>query len=192
MSLLFVESLAIVTLNQAALKWRPGFKNFKAVFWSVSALMFATAFCRSSALYLNWKNVPSVMQYVLPPYQSLDYFLFYAFSRFFAPVIIAFLAAIAILGVFSLMNGRSGERFFEKEEVYFAPISVVAMSYPSWLVYIPVALFAYVVYHLIVLAFSRKKSRLSFYNLWFPIALFVILIIEFWLKYSFWWPKLKI
>jgi hypothetical protein len=191
MSFLLVESLIVIILSQAVIILRPGLKNMRRGFWITSLLIFLTALYRAIALYFNWRANDFTRQF-LPPYNSWAYFTSYSFFKFFAPFLIAVFAALLLVEAFSLMNKKSGERFFEKEEIYFAAIAIIAMGYPAWVVYIPIILISYLIYHLVSLAVSRRNKRLSFYYLWFPIALFVILISEFWLKYCFWWSTLKI
>ena len=150
----------------------------------------------------SWQIILSLLQYdlwsdsplarlFLPPYQEINYFIFFAVSRFFLPYSISLSVALFILFLLPKINRRFGERFFEAEEPYLAAVSVFLVGHPGWIVYFVVLIAVYLLIHLI---YSLRSSgrRLSLYSLWGIVALFVILINEYWLFQTGWWSLLAV
>ncbi len=187
---------------------------FKYIFIFSIIIIFASNFYFSYQQYQTWlKN--DVSKHLLPPYASINYFLFYSFTRFFAPYLISLAAAILFFFSAKILNKKYEERFFEPEEYYFGALSIFLLSHPGWLFYLVFLIIAYLLIHLYSLLISsllnrsgrtrigriaRKNAeenkeqqegiRISLRYLWIPIAIFVI-IISGWLSNLSIWQLLK-
>ncbi len=141
--------------------------------------------------YFIWLYDP-LTRFLLPPYQGFNYFAFYALSRFFGSYLVSLGAALLLLQTTRIINQRSSELFFEKEEPYLAATSVFLVGHPGWLVYLVTLIFIYFILHTLYFILRRQIARLPLYRLWAPIASFVILINEYWLSSTQWWALLSI
>ena len=72
-------------------------KHIRKFYFIAIAGVFLVASIYSYLQYMAWHNAPPPASYLLPPYQSIDYFLFYVFARFYANSIIAFLLSLLAL-----------------------------------------------------------------------------------------------
>ncbi len=130
--------------------------------------------------------------YLLPPYNSIAYFIFYISTRFFAPYLISLVISILFLFSAKILNKKYQGRFFYPEELYFGALAIFLVSHPGWLIYLVSIIFIYLLLHVFLSIISHfSLQRLSLYYLWLPIAIFVILISE-WLKNILIWQVLKI
>ncbi len=170
-------------------------RRFLKIIFSLSILVVLGALTYLSyRQYLDWsKN--DLSRYLLPPYQSISYFIFYVGARFFSPYLISLTAAFLFIFAAKKYNKKYEERFFYPEEYYLGAISFFLSGYPGVLFYIILILSAAIILSLLVLIVSRwslEGERLSLYYFWAPIAIFIILMTEFWLKTLPWWGLLKI
>ncbi len=202
MSLLLVLSILIVFLG-ASRPWSGRsvwFENnkqklFKYIFIFSIIAIFAFLISQSFQQYQAWAG-DELTKNLLPPYQSVNYFIFYIFTRFFAPYLISLVVALAFLFSAKILNKKCGERFFYPEELYFGAAAIFLTGHPGWLFYVVLLLVVYVLAQL----FSTAKSsilntqysspRISLYWLWIPTAIFVILI-QRWLEILPLWQILK-
>lgn len=130
------------------------------------------------ALYGAWQSGPLTVL-LLPPHRSPAYFLGYVGARYLAPWVIAAAAAWAVYRSARFLNRRAGERFFEAEEPLMFAAAVFFVGYPGFIFYV---LLLGVAAFLLTLAYSLfKLGRAPLYFLWFPAALFAILIMYEWL-----------
>ncbi|NCO44857.1 hypothetical protein GW888_02165 [Candidatus Wolfebacteria bacterium] len=160
------------------------------------SLIFSFFVFQSFQQYWVWAG-NELSKNLLPPYQSANYFIFYVFTRFFAPYLISLAAALVFLFLTKILNKKYGERFFEPEEFYLGASAIFLSGHPGWLFYVVFLLAIYVLIQL----FSTAKSsilnskfspvRVSLYWLWIPTAIFVILI-QRWLELLPIWQILKL
>lgn len=125
--------------------------------------------------YEVWQTSP-VTKYVLPPYQSIGYFLSYVGVRFLSPWILAFLAALLVSRLAKKLNKRFEERFFEKEEIELMTLGIFLVGYPGFLFYLFFILGFGSVASVIYTLFSR--GRMPFYYFWMPLAIFAIITVK--------------
>lgn len=186
-AILIVFLGAQIFLRTPALNWRRFSKYF---FASAIILVFIFSFFQSYQQYQFWlKN--DVSKYLLPPYQNISYFIFYALARFFAPYLISLVVSLIFLFSANILNKKCQERFFYPEEAYFGALSFFLISHPGWLFYLIFIIFIYLLIHAYSLLITHGSSlRLSLYHLWIPTAIFVI-IIERWLQALPMWQMLK-
>lgn len=201
--MLFYFSLVILILTiGASLFWRRSFGNlritnlvriYEYIFLIVIVLIFILLFYQSWQQYQFWSR-DEVSQFLLPPYQSINYFIFYAIARFFAPYLISLAVAILFLFSAKALNKKYQERFFKPEEPYFGAIAIFLTGHPGWLFYLVILIFIYLVLHLSLVIGQLsivKGNRISLYYLWLPTGIFVI-IIQRWLELLPLWSLLKI
>ena len=208
----FYLSLTILILTfGASLFWRRSFDNlritnlvriYEYIFLIVIVLIFILLFYQSWQQYQFWSQ-NEVSQYLLPPHQSINYFIFYAIARFFAPYLISLAVAILFLFSAKALNKKYQERFFKPEEPYFGALAIFLVSHPGWLFYSALLIIIYLITHIVALARNYADSnadrrgketlsyRISMYYLWIPAAIFVI-IIQRWLELLPLWSLLKI
>ena len=169
---------------------------YKYFFLVAISLFFSFFVFQSFQQYWVWAG-NELSKNLLPPYQSANYFIFYVFTRFFAPYLISLAAALVFLFLTKILNKKYGERFFEPEEFYLGASAIFLSGHPGWLFYVVFLLAIYVLIQL----FSTAKSsilnskfspvRVSLYWLWIPTAIFVILI-QRWLELLPIWQILKL
>lgn len=176
-------SMGKTRLNQA------GFFGLGIFLASVVAILGQGAFL-SWKQYILWSG-NELGQLLLPPYQSLDYFVFYSRARFFNPYIISMIFSLAILAPALYFNKKLGDRFFESGEPYILAAAIFLSGYPGVLFYLIFILaFGTLASGAHFLRFSHAR-RFSFYYLWLPAALFTI-IISRWLAVTPLWQSLKL
>ena len=166
-------------------------KLTRAIFiFSIFSIFFLLLY-QSYQQYQSWSQ-NEVSQYLLPPLQSINYFIFYAIARFFAPYLISLAVAILFLFSAKALNKKYQERFFKPEEPYFGAIAIFLTGHPGWLFYVVFIISAYLLIHFYSLLITHYSlQRISLYYLWIPTAIFVI-IIQRWLELLPLWSLLKI
>ncbi len=137
--------------------------------------------------------------YFKPPYQPISYFLQYAWTNFWLKTVLAFFVALIIFLFIKTLNQKYQERFFYKEEYYFAAFGTLALGWPWSLLYFSIVFLFGIIGHLIVnpiiikkIKFSYNRAnmvsgetseagqyRLSFYYIWLPLAIGGIIIMLF-------------
>lgn len=152
-------------------------RYLKWIFFSAIVVIFTLNGYLSFKQYEVWLADP-LAKFLLPPYQSLNYFVSYAFTHFFMSYSTSLLAALLLLGATIALNKRSGEIFFEKGESYLAALSLFLVGHPGWLIYIIILIAIYLLLHTAYYLLQRERVRLPLYSLWAPVAFFVILFYE--------------
>lgn len=140
-------------------------------------IIFGMLFYQSYQQYQVWsQNEPS--KFLLPPYQTLNYFVFYVFMRFFVPYLISLIAAFLFFFAAKILNKKYEERFFEPEEFWLGVLAIFLMGHPGWIFYAVIFILVYLIIH--ILGFCRSGfTRLSMYYLWIPIGIFVMIISKY-------------
>ncbi len=164
---------------------------YKFFFIAGILLVFTSIFFQIRQHYRLWLE-DDVSKYLLPPYQDIGYFLFYAFTRFLAPYLISLAIALLFLLTAKVINKRYQKRFFYPEEPYVGALAIFLTSHPGWVLYSVIFISAYLAFHLFEAGIHRHiYRRISTYWLWLPAAIFVI-IIQRWLELLPLWNLLKI
>ncbi|MBN2197708.1 hypothetical protein JW698_00710 [Candidatus Wolfebacteria bacterium] len=174
------------------LRGRPfRFKFYRFVFWSSFILIFCWSFFQTFILYNQWEK-NAIAKFLIPPYENINYFIFYSGIEFFAPFIISLFFALLFFFFAKKLNKKNNECFFEPEEPYLGAMALFLTSHPGWLFYFIVILFVYLFIHIYSLFFIHKSSfRIPLYYLWIPVGIFVIIIQRF-LELLPLWNLLKI
>lgn len=199
LGILLVVLGAQVFLRSFGINW---LKISKYFFRAAIVLIFVSLFFQTYVQYQLWlKN--DISKYLLPPYTSINYFIFYAFTRFFAPYLTSSIAAILFLLAAKIINKKHEERFFYPEEYYLGALGIFLSGHPGWLFYLVFVILFYLLIHILSLLTSyflhltSYKSyilpqRISLYCLWIPMAIFVIIMNNIFLPHLSWWKILMI
>lgn len=195
--MLFYFSLSVLVLVFGASRFsagRPFSVNqlilIKRIFLFAILIIFSLLTYYSYRQYIVWASAePS--KFLLPPYQSWNYFFGYVGLRFFSPYIISLVAAFAFLHIAKNLNKKFNERFFYEEEIWLGALALFLIGWPGALFYFIGLVSAYLIIHLFSFAVNRESLVISLYYLWIPIAIIVI-IINNWLIELEWWKLLKV
>ena len=145
-----------------------------------SLVVFGVSFYYARLHFLAWGKNELTRAFV-PPYNKdgIGYFLKFLFTELFNIYLISLAAAILFIFVLNYYNKKHGERFFYKEEVYFAGTALFIIGYPGVVYYILGLIFLYLLLHIASHAARGESSRITTYYMWLPLALLVILIMEY-------------
>lgn len=136
-------------------------------------------------LYYFW-NSHDLSKYYLPPYQSIFYFIQYAFFRFWSHFLAALLFSLIILFLTKYFNKKHGEKYFWPEEPYYIALAILAVGYPGWVIYFSLLLLVPLFFSAVCVFFLGRQERISYYYLWLPLAVFTILINKWLATFPFW------
>lgn len=164
-----INIVILLVLTTFSLSGRLNLKSWRKLFWIVVILEIVFLADLTKYLYLLWEG-NELSKYLLPPYSGLEYFFFYAGTRIWAPYLVSFVVGfIGFLG-FKWLNKKRGGMFFYDEELYFLWLGVFLSGHPGWIVYF-IILFA-----LMFILTAYRKTRTSFYYLWFPMGIVAIFL----------------
>ena len=193
---MFYVSLGIVLfIFVASLFFRGRFFWFKFIrlfFYFSLLVVFIFLLVLSLVQFLEWQQ-DDFSKYLLPPHQSINYFIFYCFSRFFLSYIISAAGAFSFLYAAKFLNKKYEEKFFYPEELYFGALGIFLSSFPGFIFYVVFLIAVYLITHLYSSLFTgRSSERLSLYYLWLPIVLFAIIINNYIVQHLPIWQMLKV
>ncbi len=183
---------AIFLMQVAAGKTRLNKVGFfgLAVFLASALLMLGFGSYQSWLQYDAWKN-DEFGKFLLPPYQSSEYYFFHIRTRIFNPYFLSFSLAVFFLLIAKFFNKKYNYLFFEKGEAYLFAAAIFLAGSPGWFFYLIFVLLAGVAASAVQTLINGPSYRLSLYYLWLPTALFTILISRWLAEYS-WWQLLKV
>lgn len=134
--------------------------------------------------FLLW-SAHEISRFLLPPHRSLNYFIFYSFTRIWLPYLVSGVIGSAVFWIVVYLNKKYGGRFFQPEEPYFLFLVLFLAGHPGWLLYVIVVLAA----ALLMVAYKTYKSHQSdkvvLYYLWLPAGAAAIILNQFLL--NFYW-----
>ncbi|MFH0806215.1 MAG: hypothetical protein V1885_00580 [Candidatus Brennerbacteria bacterium] len=104
--------------------------------------------------YAAWEGDP-LSSNLLPPHQSILYFIKYAGTHFWLTPTFSLIVSVAFYGFLVLLKRRN-ERFFEEGEMELGALSAFLVGWPRVVVFIPVAFLAVVVISGIKLALRKN------------------------------------
>jgi len=145
-----------------------------------SLVVFGACFYYARLHFLAW-GANEIMRAFVPPYNKdgIGYFLKFLFHELFNIYLISLATAVLLIFVLNYYNRKYDERFFYKEEVYFAATAIFIVGYPGIIYYLLGLLFLYLFLHIASLATQGAGGQISTYYMWLPLALLVILIVEY-------------
>lgn len=172
-----------------------GPKNAKMqapIFFISLAGIFGYQFYISFLQYRAWE-ANAISRFLLPPYQNLDYFLGYSFTRFFFPFLISLAAAIVFFLAVRILNKKYQERFFYEEEYWLGALGLFLSGYPGFVFYFIFLIAFFILIQLVTLVWSRSaNNRLSLYYLWMPLTAAAIILSNIWFSNLDLWKLMKV
>lgn len=193
LELSLISSLVLLTVLLAGqIFWRPFLQKYaRWAYIAAVVMVFSVAGIYSYLQFNAWHSSPSLSQYLLPPYQPINYFVFYVFARYWSNYVLSFLFSLLALTGARWLNERFGERFFYLEEPYLIASVIAVIGNPLWLFYLITVLVVYFLYILVWLLATKKNVRMTFYYFWLPIGIGFLLAIA-WISQMDWFKLLKI
>jgi hypothetical protein len=159
--------------------------HISAIFWLCVAIVFAFLTYASINQYFTWLNDGVASKYLLPPYASISYFLFYILTRIWLPYLLSLaFAGIAFLSA-KYLNKKFEERFFFQEEYYLIALGFFLSVHPFWIGFLMLVALSYLIYSIIVTLKTSGTQRASFYYLWIPATLIISLLMPWLMTFSF-------
>jgi len=157
-------------------------------------IFFASLFTLFSyAAYEGYLLYKATLSHPIGQFFDIEYiFLTRIGGRIFAPYLVSLVFALVFMWAAAFYNKKYDERFFEKEEIKLGALSILLVGHPGWIFYFPSVIFVYLLVHIYYQLRGMKNERIPAYHLWVPVAIFVILIIRYWISYSAIWPLLVI
>jgi len=128
--------------------------------------------------YLAFKS-SGIGIFLLPPYQKInEFFLHYIDYRFILPIIFPILVGLIFFFLVQIINRLSGEKFFEKEELWMLFYAIIFLGHPMWLIYIFLILVAAIFLYFLQVIFKKIQfgERLPLYYLWLTLAILVFFL----------------
>jgi len=155
------------------------------------------AFGAFVAVVLYWTYI-SVLQYqafeggplgyTLHTTDGIRWFFGYVRLHYWNTHLISFIAAILLILIAEYFHKKKGKIFFEDEELYIAALGIFLVGYPGILFYIPLMLLLPAIAAAI---FLKKGERMPLYYFWMPVAIGVILAVQFWGVHQSWWNSFR-
>lgn len=160
-------------------RWR---KINKYLFWLSVAGILIYYFYLVGNQYAIWQSDP-LTRFLLPPYESITYVFGHHFFRFGFYYLVSFLVALSFIFFAVFLNKKFEHRFFEEEEIYLGALAFLLLGNPAWnyawAYYLVAVLFMALFGSLVISYWLKRSERFSFYWLWLPTALSVILLETF-------------
>lgn len=143
----------------------------KKLLWVGVGAVAAFALLETYAQYTAWKGDPFT-QNLLPPEQSILYFLKYAGTHFWLTPLLSLITSGAFYAFLKLLK-RKNERFFEEGETELGALAAFLVGWPRIIVFLPVAFLAVVV--LAGVKMARKSGAYTTLGAPFLVGLVVAL-----------------
>jgi len=140
--------------------------------------------------YYLWKSQEFTNKF-LPPFTPISYFFRYSFQYFYFEIILRIVFSLTIFFALDFFNKKFKEKFFYQEEKYLASLAILVLGWPVSFFYLFFVLFLGIIYHLILILFLKKNTRVSFLMFWPIVALLTLFLNDIILKIPF-FKSLKI
>lgn len=145
--------------------------RMRTLIWATLAFMILHAGILTCGQYLAWKDDPFSAAFLSAPLSglgvpliemfpqifntALGYFIYYVWSRFWFPMLLSILVA-SLFGWFLRGLERYRERFFAEGETAFGLLAALAVGWPGFVIFIPVAFIFVVLVSIIRGIFFRE------------------------------------
>ena len=158
--------------RQTAQKIFPGKINYK--FLIITTVFFRIFFAAAKTIsqYYVWGQ-NEFTQFLLPPHQSIKYFIFYSWGHFWINVILS----ISVAAVFYLLlRGlkKYQERFFEEGETELGFLIALIVGWPVIVIFVPM-IFVLAIFLMIFRYFIFKETLIPLGGVFF-LAAFITII----------------
>lgn len=136
--------------------------------------------------YYLWKQ-GSPAKFLLPPYQSIRYFIGYVGYRFVVPILSVILVGALFFFVSKIIDHIFQNRIFYLEEHWLIFYGIIIVGHPLWIFYLFAMLVFGVVTYLLGIIFHGLKfgEFFSLRYLWLPLALLILLFQNWLIKFPF-------
>jgi hypothetical protein len=126
--------------------------------------------------------------YTLHTTEGIRWFFGYVRLHYWNTHLISLIASVLLILIGEYFHKKKGKVFFEDEELYVAALGIFLVGYP--------ALFAYILLMLLLPAiasamFLKKGERMPLYYFWMPLAIILILLVQFWGANQAWWNSFR-
>lgn len=140
-------------------------------------LLLAHSLILSYFQYLVFKSHP-LSQYLLPPYQNINYFLGFVFYHYFRNFYFRLVGALLNFLIMFILNSLFKKTLFYEREYNIILIVSLLIDFPFNLLLIPLNLFIIMFLHIQNLIFKKNSpfQKISAQNYWLIISLFIIII----------------
>lgn len=195
---IFLMIITAIFISKAEEKQKN--KYFFITFLLLLVVFISKSILLTKAQYLIWSQHP-ISKYLLPPYQKIDYFIGYAFHRFWQDLFFRLLATFLTLILISVLNFSLHRDVFYEDEKFLMFYITLAFFFPYNLLIIIIGFSMLLLVRLIDLMktfyfFSSDKrdeklqeilsKRISFRNYWLVLIWLCLLIEPFFLtEYNF-------
>jgi hypothetical protein len=144
----------------------PFFRLTKIFIFALLFYLLVGGMLLSFAQYSIWK----IGNYgLLPPHQSISYFLGYAWYHFFKASIFSMVFSFILFSGMVVMNRMAGNRFFYKEEPYLAAFGALSIKWPIGILVMGLVLFFGLLFQLIFKICSKSSgARVPLLYFWLP------------------------
>jgi len=167
--------------------------SLKKIFWIPVVAVFFSSVIFSIMQYRAWL-ANDVMRLVFESEDGLYAFLHNVFFAHFASYVLSLIFAGILAWSMMIINRRSGNKFFENEEILIAFLAGFLTGFPGFLFFLLGLIITYLVAHLLNILIWRKLENrvIPLYYFWLPVALSVIIISEIWLSRLPFWGLLSV
>jgi len=140
-------------------------------------LLLAHSLILSYFQYLVFKSHP-LSQYLLPPYQNINYFLGFVFYHYFRNFYFRLVGTLLNFFIMLILNSLFKKTLFYEREYNIILIVSLLIDFPFNLLLIPLNLFIIMFLHIQNLIFKKNSpfQKISAQNYWLIISLFIIII----------------
>jgi len=166
-------------------------RNAKKIFWGVVGIVALFLVYVTLLQYSIWLNDDGVAQFLLPPYQGVGYFAFFALMRIWIPYVASLVLGLLFWLGAKRYNAAHGGQFFESEECALGAMTLFVVGWPGVIIYAVLFLVLFFVASLVTFFIKGKLYKLSTYYFWLPVSLFAILMNELIIKGMGVWNLLK-
>ena len=128
---------------------------FKVLIASAIAFRLLYACFLTWGQYYAWSHDP-ISQYLLPPHQSINYFLFYAFSRFFLNFLISLVVAAVWYMCLKLLQ-RYRESLFDAGEIRLGFLCAFIAGWPHFVLFLPLVFICVIIVSLVRKIFLKQE-----------------------------------
>lgn len=131
-----------------------------------SVIVFITVFltvifkiiAASGAQYYLWRYGGGVGEYLLPPYQPIDYFLRYSWQHFILSPAIGLLASLGLVLYFWTLNKIFKKQFLDFEDTLILISGAMIAGWPNMVIYIGIA-FTLTILRIFYLFYVKREMR---------------------------------
>ncbi|MBT9171162.1 MAG: hypothetical protein DDT18_01531 [Actinobacteria bacterium] len=141
----------------------------------VAALSFSAllAIVKTINQYYVWSG-NELSQLLLPPHQSIDYFVFYAFGRFWLGVLIG-VAVSFLFYLFLKFLEKRQNRFFIEGETALGFLTALIVGWPNFVIFLPLVFISTV----LIAIYRRLILKEPYTTLGYPFLLAAGLVLIF-------------